>query len=101
MKQEVNLKNVYVQSGDVVAREVSGEFIIIPITSGMGDTEDAIFSLNECAQAVWKKLSSGKKLKDIALALSKEFDAPLERIERDCTGLIRELLKRKMVVIKK
>ena len=101
MKSGISLNDICQPSDNVVAREVSGEFIIIPIASGVGDLEDEIFSLNETGKSIWNKLSPGKKLKDVAFALSKEFDAPLDKIEKDCLGLIQELLKRKMVVVKK
>jgi len=100
MKPEVSLNNIYKPSEDVVAREVAGEFIIIPISSGIGDAEDEIFSLNECGKSIWDKLSVDKSLKDVALELSAEFEAPLEQIETDCLGLIQELLKRKIVTNK-
>jgi len=100
MKSKVSLSSIYKPSEDVVAREVSGEFIIIPITSGVGDLEDEIFSLNEPGKNIWDKLGAGKSLKKVALELSEEFEAPLEQIEKDCVGLIQELLKRKIVVVK-
>jgi hypothetical protein len=98
MKPKISLNNIYKPSEDVVAREVAGEFIIIPIASGVGDLEDEIFSLNESGKNIWDKLSDKKSLKDVALELSEEFEAPLDKIEKDCAGLIQELLKRKMVV---
>ena len=98
MKSGVSLNNIYKPSEDVVAREVAGEFIIIPIASGVGDLEDEIFSLNESGKSIWDKLSADKSLRDVALELSEEFEAPLEKIEKDCVGLIQELLKRKIVV---
>jgi hypothetical protein len=98
MKSKVSLQKVYKPSDDVVAREVAGEFIIIPVAAGVGDLEDEIFSLNDSGKSIWDKLGEGKKLKDVALELSREFDAPLEKIEEDCAGLIQELLKKRMVV---
>ena len=41
MEATVNLNSVYLPAeDDVVARELHGEFIIIPISSGVGDMED-------------------------------------------------------------
>ena len=94
----VNLDTVYKPSEDVVAREIQGEFIIIPIASGIGDLEDEIFTLNETGRAIWEKLDGKKSLKEIAAALSQEFQAPLEGIEQDVSGLTEELLKRRMLV---
>jgi hypothetical protein len=96
MEPKVNLNVIYVPSDDVVAREVQGEFIIIPITSGVGD-EDEIFTLNETGRAIWDRLDGKRTLKDIVTGLSEEFEAPLEEIEKDVLGLIEELLKRKML----
>ena len=97
MELQVSLDKVYKPSENVVAREVAGEFIIIPITSGVGDLEDEIFSLNESGKGIWDKLSGNKSLRDIALELSKEFETPAEEIEKDCMGLVQELLKRNIV----
>jgi Coenzyme PQQ synthesis protein D (PqqD) len=100
MERLVSLDKVYQPSEDVVAREVAGEFIIIPIASGVGELEDEIFSLNAAGKGIWDKLSAKKSLRDVALELFKEFEAPLESIEKDCVGLIQELLKKKIVVKK-
>ena len=80
------------------SREIQGEFIIIPIASGIGDLEDEIFTLNETGRAIWEKLDGKKSLKEIAAVLSQEFQAPLEGIEQDVSGLTEELLKRRMLV---
>ena len=98
MKASVSLDKVYKVSEDVVAREVQGEFLIIPITSGMDDSEDVIFSLNETGRAIWNKLNGKKTLKDIENELAREFEAPLKEIGKDILGIAEELLNRKILV---
>ena len=98
METKINIDSVCAISKDLVARDVQGEFIIIPITSGIGDLEDEIFTLNETGRAIWNKLDGKKSLKDVAGCLSKEFDTPLKEIEKDVLGLAAELLKRKMLI---
>ena len=98
MTNEISLTMKYAPSEDVVAREVQGEFVIIPITSGIGDLEDEIFSLNETGRAIWNKLDGKKMLKDVVNDLSEEFEAPIEEIQKDVLGLADELLKRRMLV---
>jgi len=93
-----SLNNVYKPSEDIVARNIQGELIIIPITSGIGDLEDEIFTLNETGRAIWEKLDGKKTLKEIAQELARDFEGSLEEIEKDVLGLIRELLKRRMLV---
>jgi hypothetical protein len=98
MPTKVDINKVYKVSEDVVAREIQGEFIIIPITSGIGDLEDEIFTLNETGRAIWDKIDSQKSLKEVADSLSSEFDTPSDEIEKDVLGLTEELLKRRMLV---
>jgi hypothetical protein len=100
MKDKVDIDKIYAVSKDVVAREVQGEFILIPITSGVGDIEGEIYSLNETGRAVWDKLDGKRSLKEVAKELSKEFEGAAEEIEKDCLGIMEELAKRRMVVEK-
>lgn len=98
MQIKTNLNSIYAPSENVVARDIQGEFIIIPITSGIGDLEDEIFSLNETGRAIWSKLDGKSKLKDVTAQLSSEFEGSPKKIEQDALGVTEELLKRKMLV---
>jgi coenzyme PQQ biosynthesis protein PqqD len=97
MKNHLDLNSAYIPSEDVVARDIHGEFIIIPVASGIGDSDDEIFSLNKSGRVIWDRLSGKRNLKDIIDDLSNEFEAAAEEIEKDVSGFIEELLKRKMV----
>jgi len=101
MAVKIKRGNVYVPSEDIVAREIEGEIIIVPLTAGIGDAEDDLFSLNETGRAFWKLLDGKRTLAAIAVELGKKFDAPRERIEKDINGLTTELLKRRMICEKK
>ena len=98
MSTKADINKVYKISEDVVAREIQGEFIIIPITSGIGDLEDEIFTLNETGRAIWDKIDSKRSLKEVAGCLSSEFGASGDEIEKDVLGLGEELLKRRMLI---
>ena len=101
MTSKAKLNAIYVLSEDVVAREIEGEIIIVPLTAGIGDAEDDLFSLNETGRAVWKLLDGKKTLAQIAKVLGKEYDSPLAEIEKDVIGLVAELFKRRIVSEKK
>jgi hypothetical protein len=88
----------YVPSEDIVAREIEGELVIVPLAAGIGDLEDELYTLNESGRAIWEHLDGTTSLVQIALTLSEEFDAPAEEIEKDVCGLVEELLKRGIVV---
>jgi hypothetical protein len=98
MPIEVELDKIYMPSEEVVAREIEGEMILVPLTAGIGDMEEELFSLNETGKAIWKLLDGKRSLRDIALILSREYKAGQEEIEKDVLGLIRELFTRKIVV---
>ena len=96
----VELETIYVPSEDVVAREIEGELVIVPLFSGIGDMEDELYTLNETGKAIWDRLDGVRSLKDVAQDLVAEFEGTRAEIERDVIGLIEELSRRKMVVTK-
>lgn len=98
MSEMITLQDVYKQSDDVVAREIEGEFLLIPIASGIGDMEDELYTLNESGRAIWDKLDGVKTLAEIKAELAEEYDAPEEQLEADLLALVRELAVRKIIV---
>ncbi|MEW6670481.1 MAG: PqqD family protein [Thermodesulfobacteriota bacterium] len=89
---------VYVPSQDVVAREIEGEIIIVPLAAGIGDMEDELFTLNPTGMVIWQKLDGKKTLRELIEELIHDYDAAPEEIEKDVAGLMTELLKRKILV---
>jgi hypothetical protein len=98
MEPKVSLDAIYRPSEDVVARDIQGEFILIPVTNGIGDLEDEIFTLNKTGRAIWNKLDGKKSLLETAGCLALEFEDASSEIKEDVLGLAGELLKRKMIV---
>lgn len=95
---DLTLDMVCMPSDDIVAREIEGELIIIPLVSGIGDMDDELYTMNETGKAIWQKLDGQKTLKALADELLEEYEAPSGNIEQDVAGLISELMRRKMVV---
>ena len=93
----MNLNLIYLPSDKIVAREIEGELIIVPLVSGIGDMEDELFTLNDTGKEIWKRLDGKKSLKTIIEELTAEFEAPKEEIEKDVLGLTQELIKRQML----
>lgn len=89
---------VYVPSEDIVAREIEGEIIIVPLAAGIGDMEDELYALNETGKAIWKLLDGQESLEGVIAVLSRDFDATPGEIEGDVLGLVEELVKRRMLV---
>ncbi len=98
METKIDLTAVYKPSADVVFREIEGEPIIVPLTSGVGDIENALFTLNETGKSIWDRLDGKKKLQDVIDELEKEFDDPSGGIATDVIGFTKETLKRGILV---
>ena len=47
-----DLEKIYSPSEDIVAREIEGELIIVPLVAGIGDMEDELFTMNDTGKAI-------------------------------------------------
>jgi hypothetical protein len=93
-----SIDSVFTPSDDIVAREIDGETIIVPLTTGIGDMEDDLFTLNETGTAIWRRLDGRTTLRSVAAGLAEEYAAPQSDIERDVLGLVSELARRGMLI---
>ena len=94
MASEVTLCTVCVASEDVVAREIEGDVIIVPLTAGIGDADDELYSLNETGRSIWQKLDGQRTLSDVVVALGLEFNASQADLEADVLGFAGEMVRR-------
>jgi hypothetical protein len=98
MKKHITKDAVYAVSDGVVARKIENEIILIPIDIDIRVKENDLFTLNPAAQVIWKRLKGKKSLKDIIADLTVEYNSPVGVIEKDVIALVKELLKRKLLV---
>jgi len=94
----ISLDKTYTVSEDVVAREIEGEIIIVPLVAGIGDMEGELYTLNETGKAIWSRLDGHTVLREIVEELSSQFEASAEDIKEDVTGFVSELVKRKILI---
>lgn len=92
------MDTVYAPSDDVVAREIEGELIIVPLVAGIGDLEDELYTLNETGKTIWNQLDGKRTLRDIIVTLERDYDAQPGVITSDVLGLVEELFRRRMLV---
>lgn len=83
---------------EVTTQEIEGEFIIIPLSPGIGDRSGMIFSLNETGIEIWKRMDGKRSLKTISAELAKEYIAARNVIEGDVLEMAKELVRRKFLV---
>ena len=100
MKTKVTVDTICVPSEDVVAREIEGDMIIVPLVAGIGDADDELYTLNETGKAIWKKLDGQRSLENISAELTDEFSSPPEEIKADVLGFAVEMVGRGILTIK-
>ena len=98
MADRTGLDRIFKPSDEIVAREIEGELIIVPLTAGIGDIEDELFTFNTPGRAIWKRLDGRKSLRAIVGELGADFEGAPGEIEEDILGLVEELVKRRIVV---
>ncbi len=92
------LERIYAKSQDLVEREIEGELIIVPLTSGIGDLEDELFSLNEIGKDVWARIDGKRCVSEIVKELEEIYQAEQKKLTTDVLGFLEELKKRKLIV---
>ena len=100
MTSSVTLASIYAQSDDIVAREIEGEIIIVPLVAGIGDADDELYTLNATGQAIWQKLDGIRTLGAVADALAKEYETPRAELEADVLGFCSEMARRGILTAK-
>jgi len=100
METQVTVDTICVPSEDVVAREIEGDMIIVPLVAGIGDADDDLYTLNETGKAIWKKLDGQLSLEQVSVALAEEFSSPAEEIKADVLGFATEMIRRGILAVK-
>lgn len=98
VENTLHLGVICAPSENVVAREIEGEIVIVPLTTGVGGAEDELYTLNETGQAIWQKLDGKRTLKEVAALLADEFNA--SNCENDVLGFASELTQRGILTAK-
>lgn len=101
MDAQVTLDAICAPAEDVVARQIEGNILIIPLAAGIVEVEGELFSLNPTGRAIWQKLNGRRTLKEVAALLASEFTTPLTNIENDVVRFVEELRRQRLVVIQR
>ena len=102
-QQEVRMSNVewktvYKRNEDIVSREIENEFILVPVTSGIGDLDEEIYALNETGRLIWEKLDGVKDLTAVKNEILHEFEVSDKELVKDISGFVHELVKRNILL---
>ena len=84
------LDNLYTKKNDLVARDIAGETIIVPIKSNVGDL-NSIYTLNEIGTLIWGLIDGKKGVSDIAKAVCDAYEVKREVAEKDTIEFLNTL----------
>ncbi|MBN1629022.1 MAG: PqqD family protein [Thermoleophilia bacterium] len=96
----VGLNTVCLPSQDVVSRKIDDTIVIVPLTAGIGDADDELYTLNDTAQAIWEKLDGVRTLGDLVDDLALEFDAGREELEAHVIGFAAAMIDKGILAVK-
>jgi Coenzyme PQQ synthesis protein D (PqqD) len=81
---------VYRKDPSIVARQIAGEMILVPIRQNVGDLE-SIYLLNQTALFAWNLFDGVLSLAQIRTRLTIEFDVDEDQAGRDLLELVADL----------
>jgi hypothetical protein len=88
----LSLTSSLVPSTDVVFRELDGEGVILNLASGI------YFGLDETGTRIWRLIEEHQRLDAVLTALTDEYEAPRDTLERDLMNLAAELSEKGLLV---
>jgi hypothetical protein len=83
---------IYHKVSTIVARQIAGEMILVPIRQNVGDLE-SIYLLNETALVAWQLFDGNHTLAEIRQTMTKEFDVGDQQAGQDLLELVENLIK--------
>ena len=90
MTQASQSPRIYQKSPDIVARNIVGEVILVPVTRTVGDVE-SIYTLNEVGARIWELIDGKRSVADILDLIVGEYDVSEEDAEEDLLVILQQL----------
>jgi hypothetical protein len=79
-----------VRRPEYVTRAIAGETLIVPVRKNVGDL-DSIYVLNEVGTAIWERIDGRNTPRDIAMAITAEFEVEEDLAAKDVGEFLREI----------
>jgi len=87
-----NWESAFAKRGEIVAREIAGETILVPIRGKLVDLQ-RIFTVNAVAAHIWQRLDGKRTLAAIRDSVLETFEVERERAEADIQEFVAELVE--------
>jgi hypothetical protein len=83
-------KKVMKKSDDVVAREIEGKVILMPLRKSSMDL-NYIYTLNETASCAWDLFDGKSTLGEIRNSLCQRYEVTEGKVEKELTEFVKDL----------
>ena len=88
----------FLRSENFVERQLGDETVLVPINQ-IGVDVQSIYTLNDTAAAVWKKLKTECREEDLIAAIEAEYDADDGVIREEIQNLLKEFIKSEFIKV--
>jgi len=86
----------FIRNHEVVARQIQGEVVIVPIRRGVGDL-NSLYTLNPVGAVLWEFMNEGHTLGEMVQRICDEFEVTAAQAQRDIESFLDSLLEEKLV----
>jgi Coenzyme PQQ synthesis protein D (PqqD) len=81
------LDKSFVKDDNLMARNIAGETLIVPIRNSIGDL-NSIYTLNEVGALIWQMIDERTRVNQIVEAVSNEYDVTTDEAAQDVIELL-------------
>lgn len=81
------LEKSFIKDDDLVARNIGGETLIVPVKHRVGDL-NAIYTLNDVGARVWQLIDGRIRVDQIVETISAEYDVAADQAAGDIVELV-------------
>ena len=81
------LDKSFVKDDNLMARNIAGETLIVPIRNSIGDL-NSIYTLNEVGALIWQMIDERTRVNQIVEAVSAEYDVTADEAAQDVVELL-------------
>ena len=82
--------SIVVPAPDVVARDIAGEHLLVPVRSGIAGV-DSIYTADEVGSFLYARLDGRRSASELARLVSEAYVVPEDRALADVLAFLREL----------
>jgi hypothetical protein len=86
----------FVRNREVVARQIEGELVIVPIRSGVGDL-NSLYTLNQVGSVLWDFMNESHTIEEMVSRVCDEFEVNSSQAQSDIRNFLNAMLEENLV----